>query len=51
MDASILKFNPNAKIIAHHANIFDSQFDLHWFKSFDLVLNALDNLGKSRFIS
>lgn len=30
-----------------HANIKEPQFDIEWFQSFDIVLNALDNLGES----
>ncbi|CAG8664916.1 2864_t:CDS:2 [Racocetra fulgida] len=41
---SALKFNPNANIVAHHANIKDPRFSIEWFKSFDIVMNALDNL-------
>lgn len=40
------KFNPNVSINALHANIKDPKFDLAYFKSFDVVLNALDNLGE-----
>jgi molybdopterin/thiamine biosynthesis adenylyltransferase len=43
---SALKFNPSANIISYHANIKDKEFSVEWFKGFDLVLNALDNLGK-----
>jgi ubiquitin-like 1-activating enzyme E1 B len=38
-------FNPNVHITPIHGNIKDPQFDLAWFKDFDIVLNALDNLG------
>jgi ubiquitin-like 1-activating enzyme E1 B len=38
-------FNPNVHITPIHGNIKDTQFDLAWFKGFDIVLNALDNLG------
>ncbi|KAG9016686.1 E1 ubiquitin-activating protein uba2 [Tulasnella sp. 427] len=41
-------FNPSCKITPIHGNIKEDQFDVNWFKSFDIVLNALDNLGKSR---
>jgi ubiquitin-like 1-activating enzyme E1 B len=40
-----LRFNPTANIIAHHANIKSSEFGPSFFSKFDLVLNALDNLG------
>lgn len=39
------KFNPHVKITATHGNIKEPQFDVAWFQSFDLVLNALDNMG------
>lgn len=40
---SALCFNPNAKITAHHASIFNSQFSTDFFKQFKIVMNALDN--------
>ncbi|XP_012940030.1 SUMO-activating enzyme subunit 2 [Aplysia californica] len=40
---SALKFNPNAKITAHHNSIFSTEFGLDYFKKFSIVLNALDN--------
>ena len=48
---SALKFNPEANIKAYHASIFDDQFDLNWFKSFALVLNALDNVAARRHVN
>lgn len=39
-------FNPNAHIHPIHANIKEPQFDVRWFQGFDIVLNALDNLGE-----
>ena len=39
-------FNPNVRIQPIHANIKEPQFDVQWFQSFDIVLNALDNLGE-----
>ncbi|KAI2632520.1 SUMO-activating enzyme subunit uba-2 [Hypomontagnella submonticulosa] len=44
-------FNPNVKIVAHHANIKDAQFHVEWFKSFKLVFNALDNLEARRHVN
>ncbi|KAF8127469.1 hypothetical protein EV363DRAFT_1344800 [Boletus edulis] len=41
-------FNPNVRIQPIHANIKESQFDVEWFQSFDIVLNALDNLDARR---
>ncbi|KAK9373312.1 uncharacterized protein V1513DRAFT_403423 [Lipomyces chichibuensis] len=45
------KFNPHVKLVAHHANIKDPQFSVAWFKSFDLVFNALDNLDARRYVN
>jgi len=39
-------FNPAVRIKPLHANIKEPQFDVTWFASFDIVLNALDNLGQ-----
>ncbi|KAF8418651.1 hypothetical protein L210DRAFT_3578816 [Boletus edulis BED1] len=44
-------FNPNVRIQPIHANIKESQFDVEWFQSFDIVLNALDNLDARRHVS
>ncbi|KAI0317545.1 hypothetical protein OF83DRAFT_1283338 [Amylostereum chailletii] len=44
-------FNPNVHINPIHGNIKDPQFDLAWFKSFDIVLNALDNLDARRHVN
>eukprot|EP00842_Homolaphlyctis_polyrhiza_P000252 jgi/Hompol1/1227/HPOL_002673-RA len=48
---SALQFNPSVNIQAHHASIFDAAFDLNWFKSFHLVLNALDNVAARRHVN
>ncbi|RIA92600.1 putative ubiquitin-like activating enzyme [Glomus cerebriforme] len=48
---SALKFNPNINIIAHHANIKNPRFNVEWFKSFDIVMNALDNLDARRHVN
>lgn len=45
------KFNPNVKLVAHHANIKDPEFNIDWFQSFDLVFNALDNLDARRHVN
>jgi ubiquitin-like 1-activating enzyme E1 B len=39
-------FNPNVQITPIYGNIKEPQYDLEWFQQFDIVLNALDNLGK-----
>ncbi|EKG19357.1 hypothetical protein MPH_03220 [Macrophomina phaseolina MS6] len=45
------RFNPHVNIEAHHANIKDPQFNVDWFKSFNLVFNALDNLDARRHVN
>ncbi|KAK0639074.1 hypothetical protein B0T16DRAFT_422371 [Cercophora newfieldiana] len=45
------RFNPNVKIVAHHANIKDTEFNIGWFSSFNLVFNALDNLEARRHVN
>ncbi|EIN04677.1 hypothetical protein PUNSTDRAFT_146335 [Punctularia strigosozonata HHB-11173 SS5] len=44
-------FNPNIHLTPIHGNIKEPQYDLSWFKSFDLVLNALDNLDARRHVN
>ena len=39
------------KIAAHHGNIKDEQFGFDFFKGFDIVLNALDNLSARRHVN
>ncbi|RYP13464.1 hypothetical protein DL765_006877 [Monosporascus sp. GIB2] len=45
------KFNPNVRIVAHHANIKDAQFNIEWFCRFRIVFNALDNLEARRHVN
>ncbi|KAG0211428.1 E1 ubiquitin-activating protein uba2 [Mortierella sp. GBA30] len=49
--ASALAFNPNANIISRHQNIKEQEFSVDWFKGFDLVMNALDNLDARRHVN
>jgi len=44
-------FNPNVRMEAHHKNIKDPQFNIDWFRQFDLVFNALDNLEARRHVN
>ncbi|KAK4700965.1 ubiquitin-like 1-activating enzyme E1 B, partial [Phenoliferia sp. Uapishka_3] len=46
-----LKFNPHINITALHRNIKDAEFSVDYFKSFDFVLNALDNLDARRHVN
>ncbi|KAL1959145.1 hypothetical protein VTO42DRAFT_2932 [Malbranchea cinnamomea] len=45
------KFRPTAKLEAYHANIKDSQFNVDWFSTFNIVFNALDNLDARRHVN
>ncbi|EGR48605.1 uncharacterized protein TRIREDRAFT_61945 [Trichoderma reesei QM6a] len=45
------RFNPNVKIVAHHANIKDLEFSVPWFRDFKIVFNALDNLDARRHVN
>ena len=45
------QFNPAVSIEAHHASIFDGQYDVDFFESFDVVFNALDNLAARRHVN
>ncbi|KAJ7227112.1 hypothetical protein GGX14DRAFT_628220 [Mycena pura] len=44
-------FNPNVQITPIYGNIKEPQYDLEWFKQFDIVLNALDNLDARRHVN
>ena len=46
-----LRFNPDCQVIPHHANIKDDAFNLQYFKDFDCVLNALDNVDARRHVN
>jgi ubiquitin-like 1-activating enzyme E1 B len=46
-----IRFNPNVKIESYHANIKDAQFSRAWFKSFDIVFNALDNIDARKYVN
>ena len=46
-----LTFNPKVNIVAHHANIKEKQFNMDFFSTFDLVLNALDNVDARRHVN
>jgi len=45
------QFNPSVKIYPIHANIKDTEYDVEWFRQFDIVLNALDNLDARRHVN
>ncbi|KAF2728748.1 ubiquitin-activating enzyme E1 3 [Polyplosphaeria fusca] len=45
------KFNSNVKIEAYHDNIKDPKFNVSFFKKFQVVFNALDNLEARRHVN
>ncbi|KAL4402480.1 E1 ubiquitin-activating protein Uba2 [Malassezia pachydermatis] len=49
--ATASAFNPDVTIVAHHANIKSSEFDVAYYGSFDVVLSALDNLDTRRWVN
>lgn len=48
---AVLKFRPHISITSYHANVKDSDFDLDFFKQFNVVLNGLDNLDARRHVN
>ncbi|KAJ8082447.1 E1 ubiquitin-activating protein uba2 [Marasmius tenuissimus] len=48
---SAAPFNPDVRIKPIHANIKEPEFDVQWFRGFDIVLNALDNLDARRHVN
>jgi hypothetical protein len=37
--------------VAHHANVKNQEFDIDFFKQFNVVLNGLDNLDARRHVN
>jgi len=48
---SAARFNPDAKIVSHFGNIKDARFGPDFFRKFDIVMNALDNLDARRHVN
>ncbi|XP_019449403.1 PREDICTED: SUMO-activating enzyme subunit 2-like isoform X2 [Lupinus angustifolius] len=48
---AVLKFRPNISITAYHANVKDPDFNVDFFKQFNVVLNGLDNLDARRHVN
>ncbi|GBG29498.1 Ubiquitin-activating enzyme, putative [Hondaea fermentalgiana] len=46
-----LQFNPDAKIVAHHGNVKEERFGVQFISKFDIVLNALDNVGARQHVN
>ncbi|KAI5592218.1 hypothetical protein BDE02_04G137400 [Populus trichocarpa] len=48
---AVLRFRPHINITPYHANAKDSNFNVDFFKQFNVVLNGLDNLDARRHVN
>ncbi|DBA95757.1 hypothetical protein WJX77_000574 [Trebouxia sp. C0004] len=48
---AVKRFRPEAKIQADQGNVKEPKYDVDFFKSFDLVMNGLDNLEARRHVN
>ena len=48
---SVLRFRPNARIVAHVDNVKSDSFSVDFMRRFDVVLNGLDNLDARRHVN
>ncbi|KAK6159501.1 hypothetical protein DH2020_006815 [Rehmannia glutinosa] len=48
---AVLKFRPHISITSYHANVKDPEFNVDFFKTFNVVLNGLDNLDARRHVN
>ena len=48
---AIQRFNPLVQVTALHGNIKEATFDVNWFRGFDAVINALDNVDARRHVN
>ncbi|GFP85903.1 sumo-activating enzyme subunit 2 [Phtheirospermum japonicum] len=48
---AVLKFRPHISITPYHANVKDPNFNVDFFKNFNVVLNGLDNLDARRHVN
>ncbi|KAA8536073.1 hypothetical protein F0562_028551 [Nyssa sinensis] len=48
---AVLKFSPQISITSYHANVKDPDFNVDFFKQFNVVLNGLDNLDARRHVN
>ena len=44
-------FNPDSEIVAYLGNVKEERFGIKFFKTFDLVLNALDNVNARQHVN
>ncbi|XP_051146915.1 SUMO-activating enzyme subunit 2 [Andrographis paniculata] len=48
---AVLRFRPHISIKPYHANVKDPDFNVDFFKQFNVVLNGLDNLDARRHVN
>lgn len=48
---AVLKFRPHINITSYHSDVKDVEFDIDFFKKFNVVLNGLDNLDARRHVN
>lgn len=48
---AVLRFRPHISITPYHANVKDPNFNVDFFKQFNVVLNGLDNLDARRHVN
>lgn len=48
---AVLRFRPHISITPYHANVKDPDFNVDFFKQFNVVLNGLDNLDARRHVN
>jgi len=46
-----MEFNSDVSVKSYHGNVKDKQFGLKYFQSFDLVINALDNVNARQHVN
>ncbi|XP_073270849.1 SUMO-activating enzyme subunit 2-like isoform X2 [Primulina huaijiensis] len=48
---AVLRFRPHINITPYHANVRDPDFNVDFFRQFNVVLNGLDNLDARRHVN
>ncbi|CAK9134069.1 unnamed protein product [Ilex paraguariensis] len=48
---AVVRFRPQISITPYHANVKDPDFNVDFFKQFNVVLNGLDNLDARRHVN
>ena len=49
--AAVKKFNEDVVIVAHHGDVKSAEFGITYISSFNIVLNALDNIDARRHVN